>query len=59
MGVHMLHGDDLAGGQVDMCTVLCEKPVIDETMIVACVEYRIDIVKPIEYTICDAEFQVN
>ncbi len=27
-GVHMLLGNDLAGGQVNMCPVLCEKPVM-------------------------------
>ena len=30
-GVHMLLGNDIAGGQVNMCPVLCEKPVLDET----------------------------
>ncbi len=30
-GVYMLLGNDIAGGQVNMCPVLCEKPVLDET----------------------------
>ncbi len=30
-GVHMLLGNDIAGGQVNMCPVLCEQPVINET----------------------------
>ncbi len=29
-GVHMLLGNDIAGGQVNTCPVLCEKPVVDE-----------------------------
>ncbi len=30
-GIHTLLGNDLAGGQGDLCPVLCEKPVIDDT----------------------------
>ncbi len=29
--VHMLLGKDFVGGQVNMCPVLCEKPVVEET----------------------------
>ncbi len=30
-GLHMLLGNDIAGGQVNMCHVLCEKPLVKET----------------------------
>ncbi len=38
-GVHMLLGNDIAGGQVNMCPVLCEKPVVDETCTLSVVEF--------------------
>ena len=30
-GVNMLLGNGIAGGQVNMCPMLCEKPVVEET----------------------------
>ncbi len=37
-GVHMLLGNGIAGGQVNMCPVLCEKPVVEETCTLSAVE---------------------
>ncbi len=33
--VHMLLGNDIAGGQVNMCPGLCEKPVVEKTCILS------------------------
>ncbi len=36
--VHMLLGKDIAGGQVNVCPALCEKPVVDGTCTLSAVE---------------------
>ena len=40
-GVHMVLGNDIAGGQVNVCPVLCEKPVVDETCTLSAVESQL------------------
>ncbi len=40
-GGHMLLWNDIAGGQVNVCPVLCEKPVIGETCTLSAVESQL------------------